>query len=68
MTGLKEKYVVDKSGRKTGVILGIREYNKLKEKIEDYRDKLELQKAKRIAKKITLLDDFIQELKAEGKL
>jgi len=68
MPGLKEKYVIDKSGRKTGVILGIREYNKLKEKIEDYRDKLELQKAKRIAKKFTLLDDFIQELKAEGKL
>ncbi|MEW6326031.1 MAG: hypothetical protein AB1487_00290 [Thermodesulfobacteriota bacterium] len=67
MAGLK-KYVVDKTGKKTAVILGIREYNRLQEKIEDYQDKLELQKAKRTAKKFTLLDDFIKELKAEGKL
>ncbi|MEW6328437.1 MAG: hypothetical protein AB1487_12755 [Thermodesulfobacteriota bacterium] len=47
MAGLKEKYVVDERGKKTAVILGIHEYNRLKEKIEDYRDKLELQRAKK---------------------
>jgi PHD/YefM family antitoxin component YafN of YafNO toxin-antitoxin module len=68
MAGLKEKYVVDERGKKTAVILGIHEYNRLKEKIEDYRDKLELQRAKKTAKSFTLLDDFIEELKAGGRL
>lgn len=66
MAGLKEKYIVDETGKRTAVLLDIKEYNKLKERLEDYKDRLELQKAKKAAKKFTLLEHFIRELKGEA--
>lgn len=68
MTQLKEKYIVDEEGKKTAVVLNIKEFNKLLEEIEDYKDRLDLEKAQREAKGFTLLEDFIAELKKEGRL
>ena len=50
------------------VILGKREYEKMRQELEDLQDALTYETAKRTARGFTLRDEFIEELKAEGKL
>lgn len=68
MPQLKEKYIVDEEGKKTAVVLRLKDFKKLLEEIEDYEDRLDLEKAKREAKGFIVLEDFITELKRKGRL
>lgn len=61
MTQLKEKYIIDEEGKKTAVVLSLKEYNKLMEELEDFEDRLDLEKAQKGAKGFTLLEDFIKD-------
>ena len=63
-----EKYLVDKTGRKTAVMLDVASYRALLEYVEDLEDALELDQAVRSAKSFRPYDEIRQELKNEGKL
>jgi hypothetical protein len=63
-----EKYIVDRSGRKTAVMLDVAAYRALMEYVEDLEDALELDEAVRSAKSFRSYDEIRQELKTEGKL
>ena len=63
-----EKYLVDRTGRKTAVMLDVATYRALMEYVEDLEDALELDEAVRSAKSFRSYGEIRQELKAEGKL
>ncbi len=62
------RYVVDARGRKTAVVLGIREYQRLMKRLEDLEDALTLDKAVEIATDFRNYREIQQELKQEGRL
>ena len=47
MLKAREKYLIDERGRKTAVVLPVREYRRLMERLEDLEDALELDEARR---------------------
>ena len=63
-----EKYLIDRSGRKTAVMLDVATYRALMEYVEDLEDALELDEAVRSAKSFRSYDEIRTELKTEGKL
>jgi hypothetical protein len=63
-----ERYVVDKRGRKTAVMLDIPTYKALLEHLEDLEDALELDEAVRTAKGFRPYEEVKEELKQAGKL
>jgi len=50
MVKLNEKYVTDRSGRRTDVVLSRKDYGRLLEYLEDLEDRLEIRKRKRGAR------------------
>ena len=63
-----ERYLVDRTGRKTAVMLDVATYRALMEYVEDLEDALELDEAVRSAKSFRPYDEIRRELKTEGKL
>ena len=45
MLNIKPKYVVDKKGRKTAIVLSIKDYRALMQRLEDLEDALDLDRA-----------------------
>ena len=45
MLNIKPKYVVDEKGRKTAVVLSIKDYYALMQRLEDLEDALDLDRA-----------------------
>ena len=45
MLNIKPKYVVDEKGRKTAVVLSIKDYRVLMQRLEDLEDALDLDQA-----------------------
>jgi hypothetical protein len=50
MVKLNEKYVTDRAGQRTDVVLSRKDYLRLMEYLEDLEDRLEIRKRKRNAK------------------
>jgi hypothetical protein len=50
MVKLNEKYVTDRAGQRTDVVLSRKDYRRLMEYLEDLEDRLEIRKRKRNAK------------------
>lgn len=53
MVKLNEKFVTDRAGRQTDVVLRRRDYVRLLDYIEDLEDRLEIRRRKRTARFIT---------------
>lgn len=68
MLNVNPRYLVNAKGRKTAVVLSMKEYRLLMELIEDLEDTLEMDIA--VKSETTFRDyrDIQAELKAEGKL
>lgn len=68
MLNVNPRYLVNAKGRKTAVVLSMKEYRLLMEHIEDLEDTLEMDAA--VKSETTFRDyrDIRAELKAEGKL
>ena len=68
MVQLKEKYVTDGNGRKTAVVLDMRDYKKLLDYMDDLEDAADLVRAEKTAKKFISWKELKRRLKAEGGL
>ena len=68
MLNVNPRYLVNAKGRKTAVVLSMKEYRLLMEHIEDLEDTLEMDAA--VKSETTFRDyrDIRAELKAEGEL
>ncbi len=67
MVKLNEKYVTDKAGRATQVILSRREYLGLLSYLEDLEDRLEIKRRKK-SSQFTPWEQLKAELKHTGRL
>jgi hypothetical protein len=56
MLKLKEKILTDKNGKATAIVLDIQSYRRLWQHLEDLEDALELDKARRAAKRFRTYD------------
>lgn len=65
--GLKG-FVVNEKGERWAVILGIDEYRRLIDYLEELEDALELKRALEEGGEFVDLEDFVARMKAEGKL
>jgi len=68
MIQVKEKFLVTGSGKTAGVVLDIKTYRRLIQRLEDLEDALELDKARRAAKKFRPYHEIRAELKKAGRL
>ncbi|MCI0440096.1 MAG: hypothetical protein L0177_13345 [Chloroflexi bacterium] len=68
MAKSKLQYVVDESGRKRAVVLGIKEYKELLSRIEDLEDALELDEAIKNAEGFRDYREIRKELQEEDLL
>ncbi len=62
------KYLVDDKGKKKAVVLDIREYQRLMNRIEDLEDALDLDQAIRTGKEFRDYREVREELVKEGRL
>ncbi len=65
---MNKNYIITENGKKKYVILGISQYRKLLEKIEDLEDALDLEKAIKEAKSFRNYDEIRKELRSKGKI
>jgi hypothetical protein len=63
MLKLKERFLRDKHGKPTAIVLDIRSYRRLRRHLEDLEDALELDKARRSAKNFRSYEVIRTELK-----
>ena len=68
MLKLKEKFLTDEHGQPTAIVLDIRSYQRLRQHLEDLEDALELDKARRSAKRFRSYDAIRTGLKKTGRL
>ncbi|RKU36691.1 hypothetical protein C6495_03140 [Candidatus Poribacteria bacterium] len=68
MLNVNPRYLVNAKGRKTAVVLSMKEYRLLMEHIEDLEDTLEMDIAVRTETEFQDYREIRAELKAEGKL
>jgi len=68
MEKMNKNYIITENGKKKYVILGISQYRKLLEKIEDLEDALDLEKAVKEAKSFRNYDEIRKELRSKGKI
>jgi len=62
------KYVVDEQGRKKAVLMDIKEYNRIMERLEELEDTLEVDTARHNPQQFRNYRDIGKELEKEGKL
>lgn len=65
MEKMNKNYIITENGKKKYVILGISQYRKLLEKIEDLEDALDLEKAVKEAKSFRNYDEIRKELRSK---
>ena len=68
MLNIKPKYLVNNNGRKTAVVLSMKEYRLLIEHLEDLEDILEMDAAVKTEIESRPYQEIRAELKEEGKL
>ena len=68
MQPIQKQYVTNESGTKIAVQLDIRSYQQLEEYIELLEDRIDLELAMKESPELTNWDDFVKELRKEGKL
>nr|QNO47493.1 hypothetical protein MJFALNKJ_00026 [Methanosarcinales archaeon ANME-2c ERB4] len=68
MHPIQKQYVTNESGTKIAVQLDIRSYQRLEEYIELLEDRIDLELAMKESPDLTNWDDFVKELREEGKL
>lgn len=68
MLNIKPKYLVNNNGRKTAVVLSMKEYRLLIEHLEDLADILEMDAAVKTETESRPYQEIRAELKKEGKL
>ena len=68
MLNIKPKYVVNEKGRKTAVVLSIKDYRVLMQRLEDLEDALDLDRAVETATGFREYTEIQAEMKKEGKL
>lgn len=68
MLNIKPKYLVNNKGRKTAVVLSMKEYRLLIEHLEDLEDILEMDAAVKTEAESRPYKEIRAELKKEGKL
>lgn len=64
----KAQYVIDDKGRKKAVLLDIKEYQQVLQRLEDLEDALSLDEAVRSAKSFRDYSKVREELKQAGRL
>ena len=64
----KTKYLTDEKGRKTAVLLDIREYQRVLQRLEELEDALSLDEAVRNSQSFRDYGEIRGELKQEGRL
>jgi hypothetical protein len=62
------QYIIDHRGRKKAVILNIKEYSRLLDRVEELEDALDLDNAVRSAHEFKDYKDIREELHQEGQL
>ena len=62
------EYIVDRRGQKKAVILPIKEFNRLIERLEELEDALSLDRAMESVQEFTDYHQIREELKREGRL
>ena len=62
------QFVVDEEGRKKAVLVDARKFEKLQARLEDLEDALALAYAKEHATGFKVYEDFVAELRREGRL
>ncbi len=68
MRKVQEKFLVNANGKPTAVVLEIKSYRWLLQRLEDLEDALELDKARRAAKALRPYKEIRFELKKAGRL
>ena len=68
MHPLQKQYVTNEFGTKIAVQLDIRSFQQLEEYIELLEDRIDLELAMKGSPDLTNWDDFVKELREEGKL
>ncbi len=68
MHSLQKQYVTNESGTKIAVQLDIRSFQQLEGYIELLEDRIDLELAMKGSPDLTNWDDFVKELRKEGKL
>ncbi len=68
MTTTNTKYLVDSRGRKTAVLLNIKEYSRLLERLEELQDTLDLDEAVRNAQGFRDYREIREGLLKDGRL
>ena len=68
MATTETRYLVDKRGRKRAVVLGIREYARMVNRLEELEDALDLDEAVRTAGTFRDYQEVRKEMEAEGRL
>ena len=68
MISTARKFVVGTSGRKEAVLLGMDQYRRMLQKLEDLEDALALDRAETTSKKLVPYEDVRRRLKRAGKL
>ena len=67
MLNIKPKYVVNKKGRKTAIVLSMADYRSLIQRIQELEDALDLDRAVETATDFREYAEIRAELKKEGK-
>ena len=68
MLALKNvEYITDDKGNRKGVLLPFSDFDKLKEDIEDLRDALAIEKARKEATGFKKWNDFLKEIESPAK-
>ena len=68
MHPIQKQYVTNESGTKIAVQLDIRSFQQLEEYIELLDDRIDMELAVKESPNLTNWDDFVKELRKEGKL
>lgn len=68
MAKRRPQYLVDSQGRKTAVLLGVKDYMAMLEKMEELEDTLALDEARRTDNGFRAYTDLREELRKEGSL
>jgi hypothetical protein len=68
MLNVKPKYLVDEQGKRTAVVLSMRDYHKLLQRLEELEDALDLDEAVEAAKGFRDYNEIRAELQKEGRI
>jgi len=68
MSDGKPKFLVSSAGRREAVLLGVGQYKRLLERLEDLEDAMALDRAEKTSKKLVPYDEVRARLRRSGKL